>query len=119
MAWQDTLISAATGAAAGGLVTVVVWAVVSKKLDQQFNTAAAEMLTRGEAELQRSLRETLDQEIPQRVGAQIDQSLREAGIDRESGERLSRLLAAADRVGLIGLRGRRAAVHRFYTQRML
>lgn len=93
------LVGLAAGAAGAG----VVWLVASKQLDRQFDRASAEVLTRGEAEL----RQTIQREIPARVGQTIDQKLREAGITRETGQQLARVLDLADRVGLIGLRGRR------------
>lgn len=90
------------GAAGGVVATVAAWFVVSKVLDRQFDAAAAEFVTRGSAELRR----TLDTEIPRRVGAAIDQKFTEAGITRQTGQQLSALLDAADRIGLIGLQGR-------------
>lgn len=105
MDWRDIAVYALVGAAAGGLTTVAAWAVFSKVLDRQFDQASRDMLTRGEAQLQREIRQTLDREIPRRVGAEIDSALADAGITRETGERLSQALALADRAGLIGLRG--------------
>lgn len=87
------------GMAGAGLV----WAVAARQLDKQFDRAAAEVLTRGETEL----RATIEREIPARVGTTIDQKFREAGITRQTGQQLSRVLQIADDIGLIGLRGRR------------
>jgi|SRR6185503_599152 len=90
------------GAAGGAIATVTAWLIVSKALDRQFDSAAGEFVTRGSAELRR----TLDTEIPARVGAAIDQKFAEAGITRQTGQQLTTLLDAADRIGLIGLSGR-------------
>lgn len=103
--WVDYLFWGGVGAAGGAVATITLWAVFSKMLDKQFDEASAELLTRGEAELQRELRATLDREIPARVGAEIDQKFREVGITRQTGTQLAAVLAAADRIGLIGLRG--------------
>lgn len=101
---QDLLVYGALGAAAGGGLALLVWFVASRQLDRQFDAAAAQMLTRGSDELRREIRKTLDQEIPARVGREIDTKMREVGITRDTGRQLAALLELADRTGLIGLR---------------
>lgn len=92
---------ALVGGAGGALATVAAWAVFSKMLDRQFDQAAAQMIQRGEAEMTRELRATLDREIPARVGTAIDQKLAEAGITRDTGRQISALLALAERTGIL------------------
>lgn len=91
------------GVIGGGAAAAVVWAIASRQLDRQFDTAAADVITRAETELTH----TLDTEIPARVGAAIDQKLGDVGITPQTGQRIRAVLDFADRAGLIGLRGTR------------
>lgn len=91
------------GATGGALAAAAGWLVISKMIDRQFDEASAQFVSRGGTELRR----TLDQEIPMRVRTEMDRKLAEVGINRTTGAQLARLLEGADRIGLIGLRGRR------------
>lgn len=100
MTLEDIALYGLVGLVAGAAGAGVVWFIANRQLDQQFDRASAEVLTRGESELRR----TIEREIPERVGTTIDQKLREAGINRETGQRLAQVLQLADNIGLIGVR---------------
>lgn len=97
----EILLYFAVGAAGGAAITVVGWAFFSRTLNRQFQDASADFVRQGGV----ALRRTLDEEIPQRVRETMDARLREAGFTNDTGRQLSTVLTAAERIGLIGLRG--------------
>jgi hypothetical protein len=101
MKTSEWLLYLAVGAAGGAVITTIGWAIFSRALNQQFQTAAGDFVAQGGVALQR----TLDTEIPQRVRETMDQRLREAGFTADTGRQLAAVLEGADRIGLIGIRG--------------
>lgn len=104
--WGDFVFPAVLGAVGGLGVSLAVWAIATKKLDAEFDRAAADLLSRGEVQLQQEIRTTLDREIPARVRTEIDAKFQQVGLNAQSGHQLAALLQLADSTGLIGLRGR-------------
>ena len=51
--------------------------------------------------LETTMRATIDREVPPRVRAELDRKFAELGIDRTTATRINRLLASADRAGII------------------
>lgn len=51
--------------------------------------------------LEAAVRATIDREVPPRVRAELDLKVCEIGLDRATGTRINRLLASADRAGII------------------
>jgi len=74
------LVYGLAGAAGGAAATLIVWAIAD-----------------------RALRRQLAEQVPREVGAEIDRQLRVIGITRQTGTQLNAILAAADRIGLIGI----------------
>jgi hypothetical protein len=89
------------GAIAGGVTTVLVWQLLSSKLDAQFATAGSSILTEVRPELSREIRQTLDREIPPRVNSAMSSTLREYNITPETGRRINAVLVGAERLRLI------------------
>lgn len=54
-----------------------------------------------DARLEAAVRSTIEREVPPRVRAELDAKFAELGIDRTTGTRINRLLASADRAGII------------------
>lgn len=78
---RDLIVYGLIGAAGGAAATLVVWYVADQALKRQ-----------------------LAMQVPREVGAEIDRQLRAVGITRQTGQRLDAALAAAQRIGLIGIR---------------
>ena len=101
MKTSEILLYFAVGAAGGATLTVLGWAFFSRTLNRQFQDSSADFVRQGGV----ALRRTLDTEIPQRVRETMDARLREAGFTNQTGAQLATVLSAAERIGLIGLRG--------------
>lgn len=95
------------GGVAGAAVALGVWLYASRKLDEQLISGSSDLageLSAGRATLESRLRAgevELQQQIRTEVRTVMDTRLAEAGIDRATGERLSRLLAAAEASGVL------------------
>ena len=95
------------GGTAGALVALGVWFYAARKLDEQLVSGGSDLsgeLAAGRAELAARLRSgevELQNRIRTEVRTVMDQRLAEAGITRETGDRLSRLLSAAEAAGVL------------------
>ena len=105
------------GAVGGGVAAWLVWLYASRQLDARMQSGSAELTTQfgqGRAELDRALaagRTQLDRAVRARVAAEvppavergISQALTSYGITQVEGQRISRVLARAEAMGLIGV----------------
>ena len=95
------------GGLAGGLVALGVWLYASRQLDQQLARGGTDLSTgiaEGRATLESRLRAgevELQNRIRTEVRTAMDARLAEAGITRETGDRLNRLLYAAEAAGVL------------------
>lgn len=95
------------GGVAGGAIALGVWWYASRKLDEQLVSGGSDLageLSAGRNELAARLRAgevELQNTIRTEVRTVMDQRLAEAGIDRATGDRLNRLLAAAEAAGVL------------------
>lgn len=91
------------GALGGSLAGWAVWQLAEAAIDKKFAEAGHELLDQIAPGLRQEIRSTVDREIPPRVRAEMEQKFREVGLTPETGYRISRILEAADRIGLIGV----------------
>lgn len=83
---NDAVKTALVGAVAGGFTVGLIMIFASKKVDEQ---------------LERVLKQTVDREVPPRVRAELESTLRGYGLTPETGQRINQLLRSADRLGVI------------------
>lgn len=91
------------GAFGGAVVGLGIWAYASKSLDQQLESGGSR-LSAGVAEGRSTLEARLRQgeiELQSRIRTEVSRTLDGYGLTRETGERISRLLAAAESTGLL------------------
>ncbi len=103
------------GALAGALAGWIVWSYAKKQLDAEFQKGAGQLseelgegrraleqrLAAGRRQLQREVQHRVDTAVPPVVRRTIDQTLSRYGITRTTGQRINRVLALAERVGVI------------------
>lgn len=95
------------GGATGAAVAFGVWWYASRKLDEQLASGGSDLageLSAGRNELAARLRAgevELQNTIRTEVRTVMDERLAAAGITRDTGLRLSRLLEAAERAGVL------------------
>lgn len=90
-----------TCALVGGVAALGVWFIADRVLAAKLSAGGVSLVQQAE----NALREAARVEVPAQVRQALDQRLAEAGLDRTTGQRISRLLAYADTMGLIGLGG--------------
>ena len=104
---RETALVMVLGGLAGAGVTMLGWVMISKAIDAQLAEGGVRMLEQGGRSLQTTMVQTLQREVPPLVQAAVQTKLNEAGLDPTTGRRIAAVLEAADRTGLIGLRGYR------------
>lgn len=123
---RQTLTFALIGAAGGVLAGLAVSAYASRTLDEKMREGSAQLTTQfgagreemrrslasGRQELERLVRERVQAEVPPRVDQQIRATFRQYNITPDTGRQVARLLALAERSGLLGVGVSRLVVSR-------
>lgn len=100
---RSLLYPAALGAFGGAVVGLGVWAYASSALDKQLE-AGGTRLSSGIAEGRSTLEARLRQgeiELQSRIRTEVSRTLNSYNLTPETGQRISRLLAAAESAGLL------------------
>lgn len=89
------------GALAGGLVATVAWYFTNRAIDKQLAQGGHALLESAERELNAEASALIAREVPPRVRAELEATLRRYNITPETGRQISTVLSYADRVGII------------------
>lgn len=91
------------GALGGAAVALGIWAYASRALDQQLASGGSQLssgIAQGRAQLEARLRQG-EIELQTRIRTEVSRTLDSRGLTAETGQRISRLLAAAETAGLL------------------
>lgn len=97
MKWAPLLV----GGLAGAVLAFAVWKFAEKKLDAEFGAQGAKLLQQGSRALQAGIASAVATQVPPKVQQAIEEKFRAYGLTPTTGAQISRVLAAADRVGII------------------